>query len=246
MMFLFFCVQVNSANNIRLLVLVLASDNLPVYIVEQKLWRSYMHYNPSQVTAFFIKGNYNLTSRYLIDQDIIWSKTNEGFPPYSAGLINKTVMSLEALQDRLDNFDYILRTNMSSFFIFPRLLDYLSTLPKDGVYAGVLGGQCVSGAGIIMSRDIVKLILQYKDELLNNNTDIDDVLLGTFMKEHNVSAIDCAVPRVDIISLEQWSKVKNSIPQKAFHIRTKNVFGRRKTDEIYIYKQLRNLFYGSK
>jgi hypothetical protein len=240
--FLLICIQTNCTNNIRLLVLVLASDGLPVYIAEQDLWRSYMHYNPDQVTSFFIKGNPNLPSRYSCDRDIIWSKTSEGHTPHSAGIINKTVISLEALEQQLDNFDYIVRTNMSSFFIFPRMLEYLDTLPRENVYCGILGENYVSGAGIIISTDIAKLILRYKNELLNNTTFIDDVLIGKFMERHNISMTGYT-GRVDIASLGEWHKVKNFISTKAFHFRLVNLFGRRNTDEVYVYKQLINMFY---
>jgi hypothetical protein len=109
-------------DNIKLLVLIIASEDLPVYVELQKIWRAYMHSFPANVDAYFIKGDPNLPTKYQFVDDVIWSQTVENLIP---GLINKTVLSLEAMLPKLHQYDYVLRANLSSFFHFPRLLEFL-------------------------------------------------------------------------------------------------------------------------
>ena len=81
-------------SKIKLLVLIIASDNLPVYVEEQKIWRSYMHLDPRHVEAYFIKGNPQLPANYFFKEDVIWSQTQDCIIP---GILNKTLLSMEAL-----------------------------------------------------------------------------------------------------------------------------------------------------
>ena len=85
-------------SNLKVLVLIIASDQVPIYRELQEVWRSYMHSDPQHIEAYFIKGDPNLPSLYEIKEDVIWSRTEEGWSP---GIINKTVLSLEAMRDRL-------------------------------------------------------------------------------------------------------------------------------------------------
>lgn len=88
-----------------------------------------MHNYKDNIEAYFIRGNPDLEKTELVE-DTIWSKTEESLRP---GIINKTLLSLEYLQDRINSFDYVLRTNLSSFYIFDRLLKILETKPKEKI-----------------------------------------------------------------------------------------------------------------
>ena len=233
-------------NSKRILVLIIASDNLPVYVELQKIWRSYMHLDRAHVEAYFIKGDPQLPTPYAICADTIWSKTEENLVP---GIINKTLLSLEAMASRLDEFDYVLRTNLSSFYIFPQLLKFLDTLPKERCYcAFMLMGAPLnygSGAGILLSRDISKLLVRQKEVLFRFNTTLpDDMLIGQFCLAADIDLLPA--PRLDFPSIEDWEKKKDNIPKSTFHIRAKNRNDRlRATDEIYIQSELVKMFYNS-
>ena len=47
---------VNATGNLKVLVLIITSDNLPVYPKLQKVWKSYMHSDPEHIEAYFIRG----------------------------------------------------------------------------------------------------------------------------------------------------------------------------------------------
>lgn len=230
--------------DLKILVLIIASDQVPVYVELQKIWRRYMHFDPAHVEAYFIKGNPNLKVPYQFEGDIIWSKTDEGWSPDSAGIINKTILSMEAMLGRLHEFDYVLRTNLSSFYAFPTLLSTLQHLPRQNCYFahGTDGENKIgSGCGFILSRDLVELLVKNKREFLYHHTPTDDQIIGEFLISKNIKLIPHA--RLDLIAIEDWDKIKNNLPDSIFHFRIKTDYPLRMRDDIRIHNELINIFY---
>ena len=87
----------------KLLVLIISSDQFPLYTELQENWRAYMNYDPEHVKVYFIKGDPNLACQYKIEGDTIWSRVDEGWPPESSGIIDKTIYSMEAMLPRSTN-----------------------------------------------------------------------------------------------------------------------------------------------
>lgn len=229
-----------SKEDIKVLVLIIASDDYPVYGELQKIWRSYMHYNPKQIKAYFMKADPNLTTMNLIADDIIWTKTSETLVP---GIINKTIQSMEVLLPVIKTeFDYVLRTNLSSFYVFDRLLTFLENMPRENVYCGSPFGYTngVSGCGYILSSDMVELLVENKS-FFNDQLAPDDILIADFFYSKNIFAR--YHDRMDLMPMSIWNDNKNFIPLNAFHFRVKNEPSLRLTDDIYVHSQLLKMFY---
>lgn len=227
----------------KVLVLIIANDDKEYYLEEQKIWRSYMHLDREHVEAYFIKASPDLEQPYLVVEDEIWSKTLENYVP---GILNKTILSMEALLPRLDEFDYVLRTNLSSFYYFPKLLDFLKRLPPTECYSAVIGqhnGKFGSGAGFILSPDLVKLLINYKEKLLDTTSFPDDVVIGRFFLQHNIGIIPAK--RLDFSSRSAFIKHRNQKLSKHYHFRLKHDQEHlRNTEEVYLQKTLTEMFYG--
>ena len=221
----------------KILVLIIANDRYSYYVEEQKIWRSYMHRDVEHVESYFIKGDPKIETEYQIVGDIIYSKTVENFRP---GILNKTILSLECMMGRLDEFDYVIRTNLSSFYYFPRLLNFLASAPKSHYYSGWIDGHWVSGAGIIMSCDLAKMLVLNKMTFLNN-LGADDVEIADFFIKNQIYPIPSG--RMDLTSLDRWLYYKDKIPEDIYHFRLKNIKSRRATNEIYLQKELVKMFY---
>jgi len=234
--------QLKSKKDIKVLVLIIASDDYPIYIELQKIWRSYMHYNPKQVKAYFMKADPNLAAMSMIENDTIWSKTSETLVP---GIINKTIQSMETLLPQIKTeFDYVLRTNLSSFYAFDRLLEFLETLPRENVYCGTCYGEVpngASGSGYILSSDMVELLVDNKNYFYNQLIP-DDVLVANFFKSRNIPARHHE--RIDLMPLSVWHNNKYFIPYDIFQFRVKNEAHLRLTDDTYVHCQLAKKFYG--
>lgn len=243
----------------KTLILIIASDGVPAYIELQKIWKSYMHSDPEHFEVYFIRGNPDLTAPYEIKGDDLIVKCEESYVP---GITRKTVLSIEAMMSRMHEFDYLIRTNLSSFYVFPRLLEFLKTSPKKNFFCGwqmhipaswtpKFGTiNFVSGAGIILSTDLARMLVLDKEEIFKHQDELaDDVLIGLFFQRKNIRTSFAS--RVDYQTKADWFQGKDKIPADAFHFRAKNNYRVRAADdsyddELYIDNELLNIFYPGK
>ncbi len=248
--------EVPTAKDVKVLVLIIASDGVPAYLELQKIWKSYMHKDPDHFEVYFIRGNPDLPTSYEFRGDDLYVKTEENYQP---GITNKTVLSLEALMPRMKEFDYVLRTNLSSFYVFPRLLEFVGSLPRQKCYCGyqqhIPKGwlpefgviNFISGAGILLSSDLAEMLVQHKQDFLQHSTELpDDVLFGYFFQNNHINSLPA--PRMDFPTKELWLQQKGNIPKTAFHFRAKNNYNKRAqedafADELFIDQELLKMFY---
>jgi hypothetical protein len=176
----------------RLIVLVLANDNAE-YNEMQNLWRIYMNKH-HHISSFFIKYKEDLIEDIVINDDVILIKGRESVIP---GCLDKTVRSIEHLLKNME-FDFILRTNMSSVFDFKKVYGLLN---EKLTYAGFIGyynknqNKYVSGAGILLNKETCLYVTNNK-QLLNYNI-IDDVAIGELL-EKNKNIIITPVTRFEV------------------------------------------------
>jgi galactitol-specific phosphotransferase system IIB component len=222
-------------NKYKLIILVIAShgDRYDRFL---KIWEKYEACHP-QIKVLYVYGNkidITLEAERVerseskadkIDRFII-SDSVENFVP---GILQKTIYSFEYIINNFE-FDFVLRTNLSSFFVFPKLFAYLSELPLTRCYSGMkLQGRghipFISGAGIFLSCDMI-LLLTSKPELLDYSL-VDDVSIGKFMKQHGIAATQISIPRYDGFSKENDLEKCKIVAQKLcrnsnyFHYRFK-------------------------
>lgn len=229
----------NNKHN-KLLVLIVDSDTCDVYVKLRHIWSLYMHSDPEHVEAYFIRGDPNLPVPYLIKGDTLYLQTENNLNP---GIIKKTVMALEALSSRIGTeFNFVLRTNLSSFYIFDRLLEYLKRLPVTNCYSGsILGPYSISGCGFIISPDVAQIMIENKTFLINSPLPDDDAT-GELMHAKGIPPI--FHPRRDYYVLKRDWTPNDEIPPHIFQVRVKNdVYALRHTDDMIIYKWLLKKFY---
>lgn len=198
----------------KVLVLITLSYDQPIYSEHRDVWRSFMHAHPD-VDSYFISSREDVKDTF-IEGDIVWTPGPEGYSngTPSGARLEKT---LDALKHLIGNhYDFVVRTGLSSIWIYPNLIKFLSTLSTKNVYCGIDGGGFVSGAGIIMSHDIAAML-------------VDNYTLATSQPyEEDVRIASCfellGVPitrgsRVDIVSLDHYKSCL--IPVDTFHFRVK-------------------------
>lgn len=176
----------------KLLVLVISSANEPVYEKHKEVWRSYMNKTPG-VDVYFLEMGDTLG----IQGDTFVCPGTESL----GGILVKTIEALKVF--RLQDYDFVLRTNLSSLWNFQRLLNHVSTWPRQGVYAGVSGKHkdkilFVSGSGMLMSPDVCATLLEHEDELRAVGI-IDDVDIGAILIKQGISPRP--LPRINILAL---------------------------------------------
>lgn len=168
----------------KLLVLVIATDDSNVYVKLQELWyRQIIASKVSEIQVYFIKCDPNLSEPIKIIDKTVWVKYEEDM---FHGITYKTIKAIEYFLQH-DKYDYILRTNLSSFYVFERLYDFLDKSRRDNFYGGVPGNvdgiKYASGSGFIISRDIAEKIVEGQDKIWDPVLKWDDVCFGKYILE---------------------------------------------------------------
>ena len=194
----------------RVLLLVISSSGDAVYDGLQQAWRTYMHSHPD-VDSFFIE--YHRVTGIWRDGDILRLPGKESFQ----NIRRKTLDSIEYF---LQNpaYTHVVRTNLSSFWILPRLVDRLKACPPTGLYAGVYLDEGISGAGICMTRDVAELLLQRKDIVYQSGDghfEWDDVSFGRAL--HDVARTYFG--RFDLPNYRRVKEHMREFPSNYFHVR---------------------------
>ena len=153
----------------QLLVLVIAGGHLPRYRVNRAVWRMIAdHVAPLGIQIYFVAMDNTIKQDGLYDRSLLFVGTDS----LVGGVLNATVKGLEYVyQNKLPGHKakFVLRTNLSSFWVFSRLLALLSTHPTTNFYAGVVYGSGIgpyaSGAGTVMSVDVAVKIYESKDKM---------------------------------------------------------------------------------
>lgn len=114
-------------------------------------------------------------------------------------ILPNTIGAFESIS-KLHNYDYIIRTNLSSYWNAMATIKLIRNLPKKGLYAGpvqeVNGLRWVEGDAIILSSDVIQILLQNK-KLIDSRI-IDDVSIALTLKKLGVLPIDIPRPWVRI------------------------------------------------
>jgi hypothetical protein len=210
----------------KVLMLVISSAANPVYKAHKRVWRTYMNKHPD-IDCYFIEFVPNLRGPTLT-QNTLYLRGQDTYP----SIIDKTIKSLEYFTSR-KSYDFVVRTNLSSVWVFPKLLKFLETAPRTGLYGGVINTNFIipyiSGAGITMSMDICRMLLLNK-ELVYSVKLIDDVDIGYTLHQRGV--VTSYIPWCYVESTEDTKK-------EGFHYRVR-VHGDRLQEEGLMMSILNN------
>ena len=193
-----------NSSKLKILNLVLYSPN-DEYIDMYKLTNKYYKKYKNVDTLYYHFGdlnNFNNSYKYDKDNNILIIKGKENYLP---GILDKTIKAFKYVEElekiKGYNYDYIVRSNISTIIDFDKLNDKLIRKPID--YGGGIklviskgwrdgpsgidndryeGVQYASGTSIIISRNLLDKIL--KNSNLIDYTVIDDVSIGDFIKKN--------------------------------------------------------------
>jgi hypothetical protein len=175
----------------KILVLILASDNTPHYKNFQLCWKKYMNSHP-EFDCFFYKSDTSIDCPILKRDNEILINVEESYYTIS----EKTLRVFKFMYDELHKYDFVMRPNISSFIRFDKYLELCKTFPKENCCAAFIGlhkGQIrfPSGACYTLSCDLIKRIID--EPIVNLWT--DDVMIGAYLQKWNIP----------IIPLSRWA-----------------------------------------
>ena len=218
----------------KILVLILASDNSDIYIKLQELWRRMICLDLN-IESYFIKADPNIHEEIVCIEDTIYIKTEETYKniPY------KSKKAFEFFKETINDYDYIFRTNISSFIDFKKYKRWLNRLPKHSVYNGSINwsGPIIyaSGCGFTCSPDVIKLFIEAEYD----DTYMDDVYFGKICMENSIQVSSAPLNSITVDSMLNELSLFNSF-DCAFHFRLKS---NNREDDICLYKILLANYY---
>lgn len=235
----------------KILCLILASDTLPEHVEFQILWKDIVNKHPD-VDCYFYKGNPDLHQSTSLDGNTLWIKMQESLET----VYEKTLRAFEYFVPILDNYDFVYRTNLSTFTSFPHMIEYCKDLPKQNCCAAVVGGvpyngnslhyqtSFPGGNGFLLSPDLVKRLVEERIPLV----DQDDITIGVALRKWGIPIHQFARPeflepdRYMIINIELLPKADRYLhPKKlmfSYRFKTKN-----RTDDVKGMKRIMELFH---
>ena len=221
----------------KVLVLILASDNNPVYKKYEEEWRRFMNLNPS-FECYFYKGTAGIADTYEVKDNCLHIKIGE----CPGNILEKTFMALKYFEPRFSEFDYISRPNMSTFFLFDRYLKYLEGLPREKMMEGYFmhsyGYTYPSGCGFTFSPDVAKTILASRQ----NQYYMDDVTIGKICYDNDIKILTRDLIHIHPHNYEAILEKVEATPS-LFHIRVNSEKDR--SNDPAVYKKLVDHYYGS-
>lgn len=179
------------------------------YKIMKEIQKRYIHSN-DLIDYYFVTCKENMNSELEVIDDIIYIKSCENYMT----ILEKTIIAFNYLINiQNNNYDYVVRTNVSTLINYKLLIKYLESIPRDNIY---IGGVLFSldwldykygitdfkinlynlknmlffqGTGIIMSCDVIKFIL---NNISNLKYDIvDDVAIGLLLRNYLPNAYSC-------------------------------------------------------
>jgi len=197
---------------IKTIILVLSyNDNGGIYDRFQKSQSETWDISPYPDTeTFYFYGG---SDENKIVGNKIYVSVDSGL--WSCGL--KTIESLKLINNNFD-YDFLFRTNSSSYVDKEMLSDFLYDKPKKNYYAGHSahdqGVHYVSGSGIILSKDLV-------DILVENQNKIDGGLMddASFAKILNY----CGIYPTQVDRCNYSDSIVNNLDCKSFLYRLRSI-----------------------
>lgn len=200
--------------------MVLSVESEPFKNIEKEgIRKTWTKNTPENVKIIYYYGHDGET---IMKDDKLYVKSSEGL----MNIGYKTIEAFKFINEKY-KYDFIFRTNISSYIDIKLLLEYIEDKPKEKFYNGIIGSHeniiFSSGAGYFLTPDLIELVLKNQNEW--NHSFIDDVSLGLLLSKHNIYPIG-GMDRFDIINNNMF------IPNNYYHYRLKDIYGNRNNDII--------------
>jgi hypothetical protein len=154
---------------------------LEKYQILKQYQKLYLDKFKDSIKFFFIEYKEDISDNIIEIDDFIFFKGTED--PVVPNLLVKDIEAIKYVKAKYD-FDFILRTNLSSIWNIPNLLSLYDIKPKTGFFGGhAVFNSFVTGTGIFISKDLVEKLLTIN---ISNFTVNDDVAISRHMLNNGI------------------------------------------------------------
>ena len=235
----------NKLQQDQLLVVVIAGGDKEVYFLQRGFWRLIRQHVVKFGIHIYLTARDSTLSEPVVSEDSIIFPGEDSLIP---GILQHTLECFRYLKDhKLPGYraKHILRTNLSSFWSFRKLLEWLATKPVEEYVAAQIpirtgdGIQFPSGAGFILSQDRLDQILANKERLDFNRP--DDVAIGGFLNANNYTI-------EEMVRCDTFTNQVTSFPidydENCYHWRVKTEVPYLPLQDVAIWSNLYMVTYG--
>lgn len=212
-----------------------------IHSVRERLTGRIRHSRFDFVQRFIDRKFQKIFTRFPFDQALINENIYQKEVELHSTIGIRTLSAFEfVLND--SSWEYLWRANVSNYVYSPRLLSIIETLPKDNLAAGEINNfgdiPYLSGAGYLLSRDVVEKVI--KNATLWNNSYLDDVALGLLLL--NLSIPLLPLERLSISDVSQLDHYSRSELINYASFRCNGLHDR--NQDVLIMKRLNQKLYG--
>jgi hypothetical protein len=155
--------------------------SLNKYQLLKSYQKIYLDKFKNDIKFFFIEYKNDITDNIIEIDDFIFIKGNED--PIIPNLLNKTILAIDYVKKKYD-FDYILRTNLSSIWNINKLLSLYNEIPRNNFFGGHVNfNSFITGTGIFISRDFIEKLLNIN---IHNFCVLDDLSISKHMINNGI------------------------------------------------------------
>lgn len=201
-----------------------------------------MHLHPD-IKVFLVYGNSFRGTP--LESDLVFKDIEEVYNP---GMLQKTLRAMEHIEAHY-SYDFLLRTNIGTFWNFSNLMKHLDTLPLRNCYSGdgPFRDTYLSGTDTIVNRHMIREFIRHQNELDYEVPEdwamgliFHGVLGAPFLKSRIYFMEGFVAPDKDQIV----HAIHEGLDLEADHYRVKNHRGNRNVVDIACYIHLCREIYG--
>jgi len=172
--------------------LIASSDDLECYSKMRYIIRKYFDLYKDRIKYFFIELKDDIDCEICEKDDYIYVKGKECVTP---GMYIKTIKTMDYINSKF-NYDFVIRSNLSSFWNLENLFALKQTLPFNNFAGGILPfNTFISGTGIMLSKDVCVNL----SKLFIVNDEYDDVYISQLLCDMGYS-----ITHISNISKYRW------------------------------------------
>lgn len=240
--------------NFYLIILILYSDDLPIYKYNKIILKQYMNTN-KEILPLFIKYDNTISDETLLieNENLLLIKGEEKYECES--IFNKTIKALKFCYTQY-KFNYILRTNASTFWVYDNLLNFLKLDNKRNYIYGWKVNHInnigekeffISGTGIIIPFKLVPMLFNHNEF----KCVMDDVEISQYYLSNGIEIKDARKHNPNYLIKFEYDSINkidgglNKINDKNICFRIKSISNRESNDK-YILDNLLLKYYNKR
>jgi len=152
------------------------------YNILKELNKLYLNIFKDDIKFFFVEYNKNITEDILEVDNFIYIKGVE--EPIIPNMLVKKLKAMNYIETNY-KFDYIINTNLSTFWNIPVLLSLYNNIPRNNFFGGhVIFNSFITGTGIIFSNDLMPILLTLNPSTFGQLN--EDQAISHFLESKNI------------------------------------------------------------